>query len=33
MWSTTTGGKAALSNAWKEAEKQGLAPEIFLIFR
>jgi hypothetical protein len=32
MWSTTTGGKATLSNAWKEAEKQGLAPEIYLIF-
>jgi hypothetical protein len=32
MWSTTTGGKAALSNAWKDAEKKGLTPEIYLIF-
>jgi len=32
MWSTTTSGKAALSNAWKEAEKKGLTPEIYLIF-
>jgi hypothetical protein len=32
MWSTTNSGKAILSNAWKEAEKRGEEPEIYLIF-
>jgi len=32
VWSTTTNGKAVLSNAGKEDEKKGLTPEIYLIF-
>lgn len=32
LWCTTSGGKVALSNAWKDAEKKGLTPEIYLIF-
>jgi len=32
MWSTTAAGKAILSEAWNEFTKQGVPPEIYLIF-
>jgi hypothetical protein len=32
LWSSTTSGKGVLSHAWKDFEKRGEVPEIYLIF-